>query len=265
MAVSEGIIIRSSRERREPIKLIVCASRSPNQSSRTSRPSMVMMTWGRPSHAAAFSVIRWTWPSRSVTAATSAGSSVAGSRLRGHQPPSSTPSAVDEHGNTSRRSCCADVTRRAALCGEFPRTDVMSVLPPPVPNPAACADDDSDVDVGARYAASHRTLLPSVRFKCRETAARQARRCRHHRRERRGATAVRTRRARGTAGPGGRGGRSMSAVGGDSGQALLAGPANVVGPAELLQGPDDPGGDVDLAGADAVAGAGGVGVVQVVP
>jgi hypothetical protein len=64
----------------------------------------------------------------------SAGSSVAGSRLRGHQPPSGTPSAVDVRGNTSRRSCCADVMRRTALCGELPRTDIMSALPPPVSN-----------------------------------------------------------------------------------------------------------------------------------
>jgi hypothetical protein len=134
VAVSGGIIIRSSREWREPIKLIVCASGAPNQSSRTSRPSMVIMIWGRPSHAAAFSVIRHTGSSWSVTAATSVGSSVAGSRLRGHQPPSGTPSAVDERGNTSRGSCCADVMRRAALCGERPRTDIMSALPPPVSN-----------------------------------------------------------------------------------------------------------------------------------
>jgi hypothetical protein len=36
-------------------------------------------------------------------------------------------------------------------------------------------------------------------------------------------------------------------------------------PAEFLQAPDQPGGDVDLAAEHAVSGAGGIGVVQVVP
>jgi hypothetical protein len=134
VAVSEGIITRSSRERREPIKLIVCAPPAPHQFSRTSRPSVVMMIWGRRSHAAAVSVIRRTGFNRSVTAAMSVGSSVAGSRLRGHQPPSGTPSAVDERGNTSRGSCCVEVMRRNSLCGERSRTDIMSALPPPVSN-----------------------------------------------------------------------------------------------------------------------------------
>src|SRR3954452_11078601 len=43
------------------------------------------------------------------------------------------------------------------------------------------------------------------------------------------------------------------------------GPLDARGPAELLEGPDDPGTDVDLSAEDAVPGAGGVGVVQVVP
>src|SRR5581483_6287720 len=46
---------------------------------------------------------------------------------------------------------------------------------------------------------------------------------------------------------------------------LRVGPADVVGPAQLLEGPDDPGAGVELALERAVAGAGGVGVVQVVP
>src|SRR3954454_24662600 len=43
------------------------------------------------------------------------------------------------------------------------------------------------------------------------------------------------------------------------------GPLDARGPAELLEDPDDPGTDVDLSAEDAVPGAGGVGVVQVVP
>src|SRR6185503_5316122 len=42
-------------------------------------------------------------------------------------------------------------------------------------------------------------------------------------------------------------------------------PTHVIGPAELLEGPDGAGAAVELAGVDAVAGAGRVGVVQVVP
>jgi hypothetical protein len=59
--------------------------------------------------------------------------------------------------------------------------------------------------------------------------------------------------------------RARVVIGVESGQALRGGPAHVMGPAESFQGPDDAGGDVDLAGSPAVAGAGGVGVVQVVP
>src|SRR5690242_4077238 len=50
-----------------------------------------------------------------------------------------------------------------------------------------------------------------------------------------------------------------------AGEAFGSGPADVGGPAEFLEGPDDAGGDVDLSALDAVAGAGGVGVVGVVP
>src|ERR1700761_8330561 len=46
---------------------------------------------------------------------------------------------------------------------------------------------------------------------------------------------------------------------------LLVRPADVVGPAQLLERPDDPGAGVELALQGAVAGAGGVGVGQVVP
>src|ERR1022692_1096962 len=50
-----------------------------------------------------------------------------------------------------------------------------------------------------------------------------------------------------------------------AGQSFLVRPADVVDPAELLGQPDGPGGDVDLALEHAVPGAGGVGMVQVVP
>src|SRR3954471_19291287 len=52
---------------------------------------------------------------------------------------------------------------------------------------------------------------------------------------------------------------------GDALEALPARPAHVRRPAELLEHPDQPRGDVDLAAPHAVAGAGRVGVVQVVP
>src|SRR6185436_4201226 len=55
-----------------------------------------------------------------------------------------------------------------------------------------------------------------------------------------------------------------SAVGGESGESSWCGPAHVVSPAELLEGPNQPGGDVELPAVHAVAGAGGVGVVLVV-
>src|SRR3954468_11204440 len=48
-------------------------------------------------------------------------------------------------------------------------------------------------------------------------------------------------------------------------EALADRPADVVRPPELLEDPDGARRDVDLAAVDAVAGAGRVGVVQVVP
>ncbi|PZS22631.1 MAG: hypothetical protein DLM61_25655 [Pseudonocardiales bacterium] len=56
------------------------------------------------SQASAFSAIRATMPNRSVPAAIRAGSSAAGSRVRGHQLPSPTPWAVGDDGNASRES-----------------------------------------------------------------------------------------------------------------------------------------------------------------
>src|SRR5699024_6407559 len=49
------------------------------------------------------------------------------------------------------------------------------------------------------------------------------------------------------------------------GESFSVGPAYLGGPTELFEDPDDPCGDVDLALEYTVAGAGGVGVVQVVP
>src|ERR1700712_2239180 len=51
----------------------------------------------------------------------------------------------------------------------------------------------------------------------------------------------------------------------DARQPLGAGPAHLGGPAELLEQPDRPRGDVQLAAEHAVPGAGWVGMVQVVP
>src|SRR5579859_4706497 len=50
-----------------------------------------------------------------------------------------------------------------------------------------------------------------------------------------------------------------------AGQPLLIGPAHIPRPAELLGPPDHTGADVDLTLERSVPGAGGVGVVQVVP
>src|SRR4051794_17456509 len=50
-----------------------------------------------------------------------------------------------------------------------------------------------------------------------------------------------------------------------AGEAFRPRPADVVDPAELFEDPDDACGDVELSSAHAVAGAGGVGVVGVVP
>jgi len=49
------------------------------------------------------------------------------------------------------------------------------------------------------------------------------------------------------------------------GQPLGGRPAHLPGPAEAFENPDEPGGYVDLSFSDSVAGAGGVGVVGVVP
>jgi hypothetical protein len=57
-------------------------------------------------------------------------------------------------------------------------------------------------------------------------------------------------------------GRDRAAAGGEAGG---VGPVHGGGPAEALERADDGGGDVDLAGAGAVPGAGRVGVVHVVP
>ncbi len=100
VAVSGGITSRSRWEESQPITLIVCA-RAPDQSSRTTCWPTVVIRWGLVSRAFAFSAIRSTTPNRSVTAAIRAGNSAAGSRVRGHQLPSTTPRAVGDGGNTS--------------------------------------------------------------------------------------------------------------------------------------------------------------------
>src|SRR6266516_3933540 len=55
------------------------------------------------------------------------------------------------------------------------------------------------------------------------------------------------------------------ALGGKLVEPLALGPPNRRRPAELLEGPDDPGRDVELAAVDAMPRAGRVGVVAVVP
>ena len=57
-------------------------------------------------------------------------------------------------------------------------------------------------------------------------------------------------------------GRAGGTAGGEAGG---IGPVHGGGPAEAFEEADDGGGDVDLAGAGAVAGAGGIGMMAVVP
>ena len=114
--VSGGIARRSSCEASPPVSLIVCAS-PVHQSSRTRRPPMIRSWWGQEVQASAFNAIRRTTPSRSATAAARAGSSAAGSRVRGHHPPFTTSSAVDEGENANRTpGCSAAVPRCETPC-----------------------------------------------------------------------------------------------------------------------------------------------------
>jgi hypothetical protein len=97
-----GGIANSTRcEASPPLSLIVCAS-PVHPFSRILGPPMITSWWGQEAHASAFNAIRRTTPSRSATAVARAGSSAAGSRVRGHHPPSTTSSAVDEGENASR-------------------------------------------------------------------------------------------------------------------------------------------------------------------
>ena len=114
--VSGGIASRSRCEASPPVILTVSAS-PVHQSSRTLGSPMIRSSRGQEVQASAFNAIRRTMPSRSATAATRAGNSVAGSRVRGHHAPFTRPSAVDEGENASRRRGCS----AAAPAREMPR------------------------------------------------------------------------------------------------------------------------------------------------
>jgi hypothetical protein len=123
----------------------------------------VVICRGLVSHASAFSMIRSTMPIRSVTAAIRAGSSVAGSRVRGHscRPPrpgqwlmAETPAANHTAGTPRQYpKCCADAPG--------PTSCRRSCLRPPKWRPKpSCADDGADVNADARNVLSSCTVLP---------------------------------------------------------------------------------------------------------
>jgi hypothetical protein len=109
VGVSGGIASKSRCKASPPVSLTVCAS-PVHQSSRTLGPPMITSWWGQEVQASAFNAIRRTTPSRPATAVARAGSSVAGSRVRGHHPPFTTSSAVDEGESASRTPSCVAVT-----------------------------------------------------------------------------------------------------------------------------------------------------------
>jgi len=110
VGVSGGTASSSRCAPSRPVSLMMCASPVP-QSSRTLGPPMITSRRGQEVHASAFNAIRRTTPSRSATAATRAGSSAAGSRVRGHHPPSTNSSAVDEGEIVSRARGCSAATQ----------------------------------------------------------------------------------------------------------------------------------------------------------
>jgi hypothetical protein len=125
VGVPGGIASRSRCEASPPVSLIVCAS-PVHQSSRTPRAPMITSCWGQEVQASAFNAIRRTTPSRSATAAARAGSSAAGSRVRGHHPPSRTSSAVDEGENASRTRGCSAAVPACEMLRRRSRTEMMS-------------------------------------------------------------------------------------------------------------------------------------------
>jgi hypothetical protein len=168
MAVSKGMASRSRCDPAPPVNLTVCAPPA-HQSSRTLEPSMITSWRGQKSQASAFNAIRRTTPSRLATAATRAGSSAAGSRVRGHQAPFRTSLDANDVGNASRTLTGVDAAPGAGMPRLLSRTDMMSALLPPGPKGGPeprCADDDVDMDADARNAFSGATLLLFDRTWC---------------------------------------------------------------------------------------------------
>jgi hypothetical protein len=130
VAVSKGIASRSRCDPSSPVNLTVCAPPA-HQFSRTLEPPMITSWRGQKSQASAFIAIRRTTPSRLATAAIRAGSSAAGSRVRGHQAPFRTSSDVNDAGNANRALTGVDA---APGDGLLSRTDMISALLPSGPS-----------------------------------------------------------------------------------------------------------------------------------
>jgi hypothetical protein len=132
VAVSTGIASRSRCDPSLPVNLTVCAPPA-HQSSRTLEPPMITSWRGQKFQASAFIAIRRTTPSRLATAAIRAGSSAAGSRVRGHQAPFRTSLDVNDAGNASRTLTGVDAVPGDGMPRLLSRTDMISALLPPGP------------------------------------------------------------------------------------------------------------------------------------